>query len=128
MQARRPRMGWHRSLPGRRFALGREVPLLRQAEVLEAEALIWKILSATAAVFTLVIGYFAFVPATSTVLTNLLSFGSNLPYWSSISQGVNQVASNAFMGFVAGIIIALIAVVIYLAAASQQDESVQSEF
>ena len=90
--------------------------------------MIWKILSATAAVFTLVIGYFAFVPATSTVLTNLLRFGSNLPYWSSISGGVNQVASNAFNGFVAGIITALIAIVIYLAAASQQDESVQSEF
>lgn len=89
--------------------------------------MIWKILSATAAVFVLVIGYFVFIPADSAVLTSLITFGQSLPFWSLISPGVNRVASMAFEGFIVGIIIALIAVVLYIFAGSQAEENTSSE-
>ena len=85
--------------------------------------MIWKILSATASVFVLVVGYFVFVPADSNVLMSLQSVAAQLPIVSAADlAGLSQISSMAFTGFVVGIVIALIAVVLYLFAASQSDE------
>ena len=90
--------------------------------------MIWKVLSATTAVFVLVTAYFVFVPADSNVLTGLVSAASSLPYWNAIAGGVYQISSNAFTGFVIGIVIALIAIVLYLAASAGADENTEEMF
>ena len=89
--------------------------------------MIWKVLSATTAVFVLVTAYFVFVPADANVLTGLVSAASGLPYWNAIAGGVYQISSNAFTGFVIGIVIALIAIVLYLAASAGAEENVEGE-
>ena len=89
--------------------------------------MIWKALSATTALFLLTLGYYLMVPTDSNVLISLSNSAASLPGYAVAQAGFQQIEANAFAGLIAGIVIAIIAVIIYLGAAANADETTSYE-